>query len=113
MRFPVDFNAETPDGRFFALLRHLDGPVVIGQLVQAHDADGDQVMALIDQVDHARGIVYVRPNWATWIDGDAAGETHSLAGIAPPVSVPSQATLDVETGTESSSRPTEYVALVG
>lgn len=73
MRVLMDFNAETSDGRFFARTSRLESPVRSGQQVQAYDEDGNQLTMIVDEFDEDRGLVYMRPDWPTWVNGDSAG----------------------------------------
>jgi len=113
MRVLVDFNAETPDGLFFVRVEQIDAPLSHRQLVQAYDADGDQMMTLVDRIDQERGVVYLRPIWSTWIDGDAAITATSSLPAAPYVSLPGQMTLvivgTVSGRTQQDARPHEFV----
>ncbi len=70
MRLLIDFNAETSDGRFFARTSRVDSPLHMNELVQAYDGDDNQLVMSVDELDDDRGLVYLRPDWSTWIDGD-------------------------------------------
>jgi hypothetical protein len=78
MSIYIDYNAETVDGKFFARLSRLDRAVSPGETVETHDEDKNQLAMIVDEVDEAGGIVYLRPNWSTWIDGDATTAVHGL-----------------------------------
>lgn len=72
MRVLMDFNAETADGRFFARAARLESPVRSGERVQTYDEDDNQLVMVVDELDEDRGLVYLRPDWPTWIDGPSA-----------------------------------------
>lgn len=72
MRVLLDFNAETSDGRYFARTSRLESPVRSGQQVQAYDEDDNQLTMTVDGFDESRGLVYLRPDWSTWINGHPA-----------------------------------------
>jgi hypothetical protein len=71
MRVLIDFNAETSDGRFSALKSRLESPVSLGELIQAHDEDGNQLLVTVEEFDEERGLVYLQPDWSSWIDEDS------------------------------------------
>jgi hypothetical protein len=81
MRVRVDFNAETPEGTFRALLSRLDGMVSPGDLVEAYDADGDRMVVAVDEIDEGHGLVYLSPDWSTWVDGETPAEGLRLVRI--------------------------------
>lgn len=72
MRIYIDYNAETPDGRFFARTSRLEHQARIGEAVQTHDEDSNRLVMVVDEIDEDRGLVYLRPDWSTWLDGDSA-----------------------------------------
>jgi hypothetical protein len=82
MRVLMDFNAETVDGRFFARTSRLEPPVQPGQLVQAYDEDDNQLVMVVDEFDEDRGLVYLRPDWSTWIDGGSGSMASPEVGSA-------------------------------
>jgi hypothetical protein len=71
MRIYIDYNAETADGRFFARLARLDERVELGRVVQTHDDDGNGLVMTVDEIDEDNRLVYLRPDWSTWVDGDS------------------------------------------
>ncbi len=81
MRIYIDYNAEGPDGRFYARSARLDGPVSLGEVVQTFDEDDNGVVMIVDEIDEGNGLVYLRPEWSTWVDGG------SLARMTAPVRV--------------------------
>ena len=72
MRVLMDFNAETSDGRFFARVARLESPVRSGERVQTYDEDDNQLVMIVDGFDEDGDLVYLRPDWSTWIDGVSA-----------------------------------------
>lgn len=85
----VDYNAETADGRFFVRQARLPEPVEVGQVLQTHDDDGNALVVEVDDVDRESGLVYLRPDWSTWVDADtprfvAARLVSVAAGLRQP-----------------------------
>jgi hypothetical protein len=66
----IDYNAETPDGRFFARASRLPA-IALGQIVETHDEDGNRLVMAVEEINESTGIVYLRPDWSTWVDGDS------------------------------------------
>lgn len=90
MRIYIDYNAETADGRFFARLARLAEGVALGREVQTYDDDGNGLVMTVDEINEDQGLVYLRPDWSTWVDADsprieiAGGAIHLGLRPAPP-----------------------------
>jgi hypothetical protein len=82
MRVRVDFNAETPYGTFRALVSRLERPVALGDLIEAYDADGDRMVVKVHKIDEDHGLVYLWPDWSTWVDGETPAEGLRLVHVA-------------------------------
>jgi hypothetical protein len=103
MRIYIDYNAETADGRFFARLARLDERVELGRVVQTHDDDGNGLVMTVDEIDEDNRLVYLRPDWSTWVDGDSPRTPTPARG---PTSSPPAGASRPSTRSTSSRSPT-------
>lgn len=63
-KIKVDFNNLARQGRVRTSLRHADGDVVEGQVVEAFDpAEGLRYPATVVEIDQASGRIYLEPHW--------------------------------------------------
>ncbi len=74
-RIKVDFNKLVRNGQVRASLRHADGELRQGDIVEAFDPSEDMSYeATVTEVDEANGRVYLQPHW------EPAGPTQVWAG---------------------------------
>jgi hypothetical protein len=73
-RYKTDFNDVDEDG-FVTTLPGWDGSMLVPNeqdVVLLFDGDENTCVGVVDHVDMATGLIYVRPIWEEWSDG-----THS------------------------------------
>ncbi len=78
MSIYIDYNAEMSDGRYSARLSRLETLVSVGQVLQTSDEDRNRLVMVVDGFDETRGLVYLRPDWTTWVDDAASGMVDGL-----------------------------------
>ena len=65
----VDFNNLVRHGQVRASLRHVEGEISIGDVVEAYDPDeGLSYAASVADIDKARGRLYLEPHWEPRIE---------------------------------------------